>query len=417
MRRAGRKKPNNRSLPSSISQNRLRRICKTKLAVACIFFAIGEQSGPGPLMRFWEIHCTPRCGYRVRAKTSDGYATTMYTGSSKVLRRILFTAGLAVALPVSAWAAGVQPGTNMFTPSSKPAGEIFGLALLVLSVCAGIFIVVGGMLLYAIIRFRRKKNDTSEPPQIFGSTQIEMAWTVIPILIVVVLFLASTRLIFAIQEAPKPKQALSITLVGHQFWWEVRYPKYGVVTANEIHVPVGEATYFKLLSADVVHSFWVPELAGKTDCIPDHVNTTWILPSRTGLYLGQCSQFCGVEHARMLLRVYVQTPAQFKAWLKNQEKPAVEDPAVAAGREVFMHNACMDCHTIRGTPANGKFGPDLTHLASRDTIGSGSVVNNPANLREWIKDPDHFKPGVLMPAMQLNNKQLNEVTAYLCSLR
>lgn len=350
------------------------------------------------------------------ALTSDGYATSMFTGICKVLRRILYAAGIAVVLPVTAWAEGVQPGTNMFHPASKPAGEIFGLALLVLSICAGIFIVVGGMLFYAIIRYRRKAGDTSEPPQVFGSMQIEMAWTVIPILIVVVLFLASARLIFAIQDAPQPKKSLSITLVGHQFWWEVRYPKYGFVTANEIHVPVNEATYFKLLSADVVHSFWVPELAGKTDCIPDHVNTTWILPHHTGLYLGQCAQFCGPGHARMLLRVYVQTPAQFKAWVKNQEKPAVEDPAVAAGRKVFMDNACMDCHTIRGTPANGKFGPDLTHLASRQTIGSGTIVNNPANLRKWIEDPARMKPGVLMPAMHLDSKQLNEVTAYLSSL-
>lgn len=352
-----------------------------------------------------------------RALTSDGYATSMFTGISRVLRRIFFAAGMTIALPLSAWAAGVQPGTNTFAPASKPAGEIYELALFVLAITGGIFVVVGGALLYAVIRFRRRKDDDgSEPPQIYGSPQIEIAWTMVPVLIVVVLFLTSARLIFAIQDAPKPKQALSITLVGHQFWWEVRYPKYGVVTANEIHVPVNEATYFKLLSADVVHSFWVPELAGKTDCIPDHVNRTWILPRQVGLYKGQCSQFCGAEHAKMLLRVYVDSPAQFHAWLKNQEKPAVEDPAVAAGREVFVHNACMDCHEIRGTAANGKFGPDLTHLASRDTLGSGSVVNNPVNLRAWIKDPDQFKPGVLMPAMQLNSQQLNEVTAYLNSL-
>jgi cytochrome c oxidase subunit 2 len=342
----------------------------------------------------------------------------MFTGISKVLRRLLFTAGMTIALPVSAWAAGVQPGTNMFAPASKPAREIESLAIFILAITGGIFVVVGGALLYAVIKYRRRKNDDgSEPTQIFGSLQIEMAWTIIPIMIVVVMFLTSARLIFAIQDAPKPKESLAITVVGHQFWWEVRYPKYGVVTANEIHVPVDEATYFKLLSADVVHSFWIPELAGKTDCIPNHVNTTWILPTRVGLYKGQCSQFCGTEHAMMLLRVYVQTPAQFKAWIKNQQKPAVEDPAVAAGREVFMHNACMDCHTIRGTVATGRFGPDLTHLASRDTLGSGSLSNTPANLRAWIKDPDHFKPGVLMPAMQLNNKQLDEVTAYLCSLR
>ncbi|MGC8550128.1 MAG: cytochrome c oxidase subunit II [Acidobacteriaceae bacterium] len=342
----------------------------------------------------------------------------MFTEISKLLRRILYTAGMTLALPISAWAAGVQPGTNTFAPSSKPADEIFHLAVFTLVVTGGIFVAVGGAMLYAMIKFRRRKDDDgSEPVQVYGSPQIEVAWTMVPVLIVVVLFLTSARLIFAIQDAPKPQQALSITVVGHQFWWQVQYPKYGFATANEIHVPVGQATYIKLLSADVVHSFWIPELAGKTDCIPNHVNETWILPTKVGLYKGQCSQFCGAAHAKMLLRVYVDTPAQFQAWLKNQEKPAVEDPAVAAGREVFMNNACMDCHEVRGTPANGQYGPDLTHLASRATLGSGSVMNTPANLREWIKDPEHFKPGVLMPAMQLDNKQLDEVTAYLCSLR
>ncbi len=321
-----------------------------------------------------------------------------------------------------AWAAGPVHGTDMFSPKSKPAGEIFSLAMLVIAICAGIFVTVGGMLVYAVVRYRRKRtDDDSEPPQVYGSLQIELAWTVIPVLIVVILFLTSGRLIFAIKDAPQPKKSLSITLVGHRYWWEVRYPKYGFVTANEIHVPVDKATYFKLLSADVVHSFWVPELTGKTDLIPDHVNHTWILPKHTGLYLGQCAQFCGPGHAHMLLRVYVQTPKQFAAWVKNQQKPAVEVPAAqnpeaAAGKEVFLHNACMDCHTIRGTAAEGRYGPNLTHLASRQTIGAGSVKLTPANLREWIKDPAHFKPGVLMPAMNLDNKQLNEVTAYLETL-
>lgn len=340
----------------------------------------------------------------------------------KRLRSKASAAVCALLLPTGALAQNVTHGTNMFNPASKPAHEIYDLSLFVMVIVIGIFIVVAVPMFYAMIRFRRRKDDNgSEPRQIFGSAQIEVAWTSIPIIIVVVLFLVSARLIFAIKDAPHPKSAMNITIVGHQFWWEVRYPSLGIVTANEIHVPVStpghpRPAFIKLLSADVVHSFWVPELTGKTDAIPNHVNTTWIEPTKTGIYLGQCAQFCGTEHAEMLIRVYVDTPEQFAAWVKNQQKPAVEDPAVAAGREVFMHNACMNCHTIAGTAATGRFGPDLTHLASRDTIGSGSVVNNPANLREWIKDPDHFKPGVLMPAMQLNNQQLDQVTAYLETL-
>ncbi len=215
-------------------------------------------------------------------------------------------------------------------------------------------------------------------------------------------------------------------MIGHQFWWEFRYPKLNIVTANELHIPVStrldpQPTYLRLLSADVDHSFWVPQLAGKTDLIPNHPNEMWLDPQETGLYLGQCAQFCGIEHAKMLIRVYVDTPQQFAKWVKNQQQPAapdsgVDDSAVDAGRHVFETEACVNCHTIVGTPAHGTFGPDLTHLMSRATIASGSVANTPENLRAWIQDPDTFKPGVLMPAMQLSDEQVDDLVAYLTTL-
>jgi cytochrome c oxidase subunit 2 len=176
-------------------------------------------------------------------------------------------------------------------------------------------------------------------------------------------------------------------------------------------------TYLKLLSADVDHSYWVPQLSGKTDLIPNHPNDLWIDPMQPGLYLGQCAQFCGVEHAKMLLRIYVDTPEQFAAWVKNQQQPGVQDPSVAAGRRVFETQACMNCHAVKGTAATGRFGPDLTHLMSRDTLASGIIENNPTNLRQWIKDPDSLKPGALMPAMQLTDEQLDQLTAYLATLK
>ena len=239
---------------------------------------------------------------------------------------------------------------------------------------------------------------------------------------VVILFLATARIIFAIQDAPKPKTALDVTVIGHQFWWEFRYPKYGVVTANELHIPASsdsapEATFLKLTSADVNHSFWIPQLAGKTDLIANHVNTMWMDPRKPGLYLGQCAQFCGSQHAMMLLRVYVDTPEQFDAWIKNQAQPVQENPAVEAGRKVFERQACMNCHTVSGTAATGRFGPDLTHLMTRATLASGAMDNTPANLRQWIKSPDVFKRGALMPAMQLTDEQLDQVTAYLETLK
>src|SRR5579863_9464611 len=206
---------------------------------------------------------------------------------------------------------------NIFKPESTPADSIYGLSLMVLAVTGLIFVVVFSLLAYAVAKFRRRANDNSEPPQVYGSSQIELAWTVIPVLIVLVLFVATARVIHAIQDAPKPAGAVDVTVIGHQFWWELRYPGLGIVTANELHVPVSDPahptpTFLKLLSADTDHSFWVPQLAGKTDLIPNRVNEMWMDPHRAGIYLGQCAQYCGTQHAKMLLRVAVDSPEDFK---------------------------------------------------------------------------------------------------------
>jgi cytochrome c oxidase subunit 2 len=298
--------------------------------------------------------------------------------------------------------------------------------MLVLSVTLAIFLIVGGMMLYAVIRFRQRPTDSGrEPAQIYGSNQIELSWTVIPILIVVMLFLATTRVIWDTQAAPKPASAVDVTVIGHQFWWEYRYPKLGVVTANELHIPVSDPakptpTYLEMSSADTDHSFWVPRLAGKTDLIPNRLNTMWVDPATPGLYLGQCAQYCGTQHAKMLLRVYAQSPEDFAAWIKQQQAPPSPDlsgnAAATEGQTVFMHSACINCHTISGTVATGRFGPDLTHVAGRDTIASGPVKNTPENLRQWIADPNSMKPGVLMPSMHLNDHDLDVITAYLTTL-
>jgi cytochrome c oxidase subunit 2 len=195
-----------------------------------------------------------------------------------------------------------------------------------------------------------------------------------------------------------------------------------VVTANELHVPVSDPpgsapTYLTLLSADTNHSFWVPQLAGKTDVIPNKVNHTWIDPQQTGVYVGQCALYCGVQHAHMLLRVYVQSRADFDQWVREQQEASSEDPVVAAGRQLFETSACINCHTVRGTIADGRFGPDLTHLMSRVTLGAGVVSNTPENLKLWVEDPDAIKPGCLMPAMNLDPKQLAELVSYLETLR
>ncbi len=313
--------------------------------------------------------------------------------------------------------------TSIFAPASTPADAIFGLSRFVLAVTAAIFLLVSSLLVYALVTFRKRSDDDGrEPPQVYGSHQVELAWTIIPILIVVVLFLTTARVIVGLQNAIPPRGALEVLVRGHQFWWEYRYPGLGVVTANELHVPVSDPaqptpTFLTLVSADTDHSFWVPRLAGKTDLIPNQINHMWIDPHEVGLYLGQCAQYCGTQHAKMLLRVYVDSRKDFDRWVDAQRQPAHTGDVVSDGERVFQSTACINCHRVAGTPATGLFGPDLTHLMSRDTIGSGITPNTAENLRLWTHSPDATKPGSRMPAMHLTDKDLNAVTAYLTSLR
>ena len=313
--------------------------------------------------------------------------------------------------------------TNIFAPASTPAKSIFGLSLFVLAVTGAIFLIVFTLLLYSVVKFRKRKSDDGrEPPQVYGSNQVELAWTIVPILIVVALFMATARVIASVQKQARLDNAIDVVAIGHQFWWEYRYPGLGVVTANELHVPVSDndhptPTFIKLLSADTDHSFWVPRLAGKTDLIPNHPNSMWIDPHEAGVYLGQCAQYCGTQHAKMLLRVYVQPRADFDRWIQEQRQPATESSAASQGQRIFETTACINCHTVEGTVANGHFGPDLTHLMSRDTIAAGAAMNTPENLRQWILNPNAIKPGSLMPAMQLSDQDLDALTAYLGTLR
>ena len=313
--------------------------------------------------------------------------------------------------------------TNIFAPVSTPAHSIVDLSVFVLIVTAAIFVVVFSLLAYAAVKFRKRgESDGHEPAQVYGSTQVELAWTVIPTLIVVVLFLAAARVIASIQNAARPSNALEVTVIGHQFWWEYRYPSLKVVTANELHIPVSNPahptpTFLTLLSADTDHSFWVPRLAGKTDLIPNHPNSMWMDPQETGLYLGQCAQYCGTQHAKMLLLVYVDSREDFDRWIRQQSRPAQVAATASEGRRIFETTACVSCHTIAGTRANGTFGPDLTHLMSRQTIAAGAAKNTLGNLIAWIYNPALIKPGCKMPSMGLSTQQAAEVAEYLATLR
>jgi cytochrome c oxidase subunit II len=330
-----------------------------------------------------------------------------------------------LALLLQVQVPGVQEHriANIFKPDATPSGVESDLAWFVIAVTGAIFVVVAGLIIYTIARFRRRPGDDElqEPPQVYGSNQIEVAWTVIPILIVFVLIGVTARVIAAIENASPPSSMLKMTLIGHQWWWEVQYPDYGVVAANEIHVPASldgkTATYIQLQSVDVIHSFWVPQLAGKTDLIPNRTNYIWIDPRQPGVWVGNCAEYCGTQHANMLLRVIADQPEDFKKWIADQQKPSMGEAGLNQAKAVFETLSCVNCHTIKGTPAVGKFGPDLTHLMSRQTLAAGVLANTPENLRAWVNDPQEAKPGCFMPSMKLTPPQLNQVVAYLESLK
>ncbi|MGD1098523.1 MAG: cytochrome c oxidase subunit II [Bryobacteraceae bacterium] len=332
-------------------------------------------------------------------------------------------AGLLCAMAVFAFGQSMHSVGNIFDPKATPAESVYHLSVLVIAVCGVIFLVVAGLLTFTILRFRRRKDDDGhEPAQVYGSNRIEVAWTVIPFLIVLVLTMATARVVIAIQNKPAPKDALQVTVIGHQWWWEIRYPELGIVTANELHVPMSTVanpalTFLKLQSADVAHSFWVPQLAGKTDLIPGRTNSMWIDPRQEGTFLGNCAEYCGLQHANMLLRVVVQPPADFKKWAAQEKTDGAHDPRLEEARATFLSLSCINCHTVSGTSASGTFGPDLSHLMSRANLGSGVIPNTEQNLRAWVKDPQTIKPGNLMPNMQLNARELDEVLAYLASLK
>jgi cytochrome c oxidase subunit 2 len=335
--------------------------------------------------------------------------------------------GLVVLLGTAAvaWADRGVPRqvSNIFDPVSVSGQRIVEISWFVIGVCAIIFLITQGILLWCIIKFRATaEDDKREPPQIYGSTPVEVAWTIVPMIIVTVLFLATARTIAEVQIEKPPEEALVVEVIGHRWWWEFKYPEYGFTTANELHIPTStpeekRPTFLRLLSQDVVHSFWVPRLGGKTDVVPNKENWLWFETSETGLYLGQCAEYCGTQHAHMLLRVYVETPEEFAAWVASQQAPAVVDVRVAKGRDAFQRTACVNCHTLDGTVANGTYGPDLSHFMSRETLGAGVALNTAANLRAWIRDPQELKPGCRMPDMKLTEPEVDNIVDYLLTLQ
>ncbi len=323
---------------------------------------------------------------------------------------------------------------TVFNPISPYGKDISDLFIIVLGIGGLVFLLVAGLLTYAIItgarRSRRSRNDglTDEVRQIGGNTRLEFAWTAAPAVLLIALFIPTIMVMNSSDPAKVNTNKPDVIVIGHQWWWEYQYPNAGVVTANELHLPVmtdanGNGYLVHLKAADVQHDFWVPALGRKIDIYPDKENFLYLKPTTIGNTLGACAEYCGAQHAWMRINVIVQSQVDFDKWLAEQKAAQTKTaPAAAAGQgqgdpvrgeQIFLNNTCINCHAISGTTAVSPIAPNLTHLGSRTTLGTGIVVNDPPNLGRWISDPSAIKPGVRMPGYQLPKQDLNDLVAYL----
>jgi len=318
----------------------------------------------------------------------------------------------------------VSGSPSIFAPAGVGAGQIASLGWLLTIIAAAVVVIVGGLLIAALARPRRDRSHEvmrgTEPAS--ATRWIIVGGLVVPACVLVGTFVATVLTGRAVAAPPTPPVA-TIEVTAHRWWWEIRYrgatADQSVLTANEIHVPVGGAVRIDLASEDVIHSFWVPQLAAKTDLIPGQTNTMWIEARTAGVYRGECAEYCGLQHAQMNFVVVAESPAAFAAWLAHQREPSVAptDSLALEGRAGFAGHQCAACHAIEGTTSLGRIGPDLTHLASRRMIGAGLLENTPANLERWVVDAPSFKPGVGMPAEPIPLAGRPAVIAYLESLR
>ncbi len=337
----------------------------------------------------------------------------------QAVRRVRGLLGVAgpIGLALLATGCGANNPQTAFNPRSDYANQGLDLFVLTIIMGVGVGVLVEAVLIWAAIRYRRRSGDPL-PPQIHGSTIIEVVWTTLPVIAVGFILFETLPVIFGTQ-APAPPSSMDVDVIGHQFWWEFQYPNSNVVTANELHLPVGQTANLVLKSEDVIHSFWIPALGGKRDAFPGHTNYIWMTPNSVGEFPGQCYQLCGYSHGNMRERAVIESPSDFQAWLTSQQQPAAQptDPTAAEGGQLFQTRGCAACHTIAGTPAQGKVGPNLTHVASRGVIAGSILQNTPQELRAWLKDPPGIKPGSIMPNLGLNDHELDVLVAYLQSLQ
>jgi cytochrome c oxidase subunit II len=282
-----------------------------------------------------------------------------------------------------------------------------------------VFVLVEGILIYAIFRFRGKPNDP-EPHQIHGNTTVEIVWTVVPALILAAIAVPTVRAIFQTYATPG-KDALTIEVIGHQWWWEFRYPEYNLTTANELHVPVGRTVSLRMGSADVIHSFWVPQFAAKRDVFANRETRMWFKAEVDGEYPGQCGEFCGIQHGRMAYRIRAQKPEEFQAWAAHMQTLGPKPPAAPAadplypqGEKLFTAKGCIACHSLVAVNApKGMVGPNLANVGARSYIAAGTLKNTDENLAHWIREPQSIKKGVLMPNLGVTEAEARALVAFL----
>jgi len=306
---------------------------------------------------------------------------------------------------------------TLINPSSPQAQALAQMSLIILGIAALIFIIVASLVTIASYKFK-ERPDKPYPAKNFGNPKVEILWTLAPAVVLVLIFFFTVKTMHAVDPPPGDHEA-DLIIKGHQWWWEVRYPHSGVLTANEIHIQAGKKYLVRLESDDVIHDFWVPELARKIDAIPGRQNYFYLEADQPGLYKGVCAEYCGTQHAGMHILVISQSPKEFEAWEKSQLvlPPEPTGGLEARGAKIFASKTCYDCHAIAGTGATLSIGPDLTHVSTRQTLGAGVLENSRENLGRWLTNPQKFKPGSHMPNFQLSPQEVEALVAYLESLK
>ncbi len=286
---------------------------------------------------------------------------------------------------------------------------------IILAISGGLFLLIVGLLVYSMVRYRARPG-APEPAQVTGNRNLEIGFISLAVILIGIAFVFSVgSMVTLAQPAPSP---LRLVIIGHQWWWEYRYPDLGVVTANELHIPTDVPMRVEVESADVQHDFWLPQFGRMIDAYPGRTNVLNVTVNTPGPLEGTCNQFCGAQHAWMRITGVAETPAQFNAWVAQQKAtPPPPSGALARGQQIFLTNTCVSCHSIAGTSAQGVVGPNLTHVGSRQTIGTGVVPNSPQQLAAWIKDPQAIKPGVHMPAYTIPDQDIQAIADYLYSLK